>query len=393
MNKYCTFKKEYKEPSKSYDLISTVYFLSENFYKDPNKKYLLGLKKTVQDFYLHFDKSYILRVYYDLSVLQKKHKSEFINKMIDDSKKLINELKTKERIQLIEFSCKNYKKDGLHIGMFPTLVRFSPIFEENKNIKNILISDIEQQSIFDLKVMVEYSKNYPKAKVIWRSHPLINTFRLQQDWIYAGSVLLKQKFDTKILDKFFSEMKDDNSRISKYLEKLKLNQKNFPKFKSFNLDKVGKYTYGVDEAFLNFFLKPEFKEKKLPVLYFAKAHNIYRFFSEHYKANKKYMELDKKMNDNLNALFTLIFGKKLINITKTARENYKKINDSLYPFVSIELRKTISKNLEKNLPLIEKNLEKVNLKKESFKSLQIFSKLLDYVVFLPVYAPSKKLLE
>lgn len=393
MNKYCTLKKEYKEPSKSYNLISTVYFLSENFYKDPNKKYLLGLKKTVQDFYLHFDKSYVLRVYYDLSVLQKKHKSDFINKMIDDSKKLINELKTKERIQLIEFSCKNYKKEGLHIGMFPTLVRFSPIFEENKNIKNILISDIEQQSIFDLKVMVEYSKNYPKAKIIWRSHPLVNTFRLQQDWIYAGSVLLKQKFDKKILDKFFTEIKDDNSRISKYLEKLKLNQTNFPKFKSFNFDNVEKYTYGVDEAFLNFFLKPEFKEKKLPVLYFAKAHNVYRLFSEHYKANKKYMELDKKMNDNLNALFTLIFGKKLINMSKTARENYKKINDSLYPFVSLELRKTISKNLEKNLSLIEKNLDKVNLKKESFKSLKIFSKLLDYVVFLPVYAPAKKLLE
>jgi hypothetical protein len=393
MNKYCTFKKEYKEPSKSYNLISTVYFLSENFYKDPNKKYLLGLKKTVQDFYLHFDKSYILRVYYDLSVLQKKHKSDFINKMIDDSKKLINELKTKERIQLIEFSCKNYKKDGLHIGMFPTLVRFSPIFEENKNIKNILISDIEQQSIFDLKVMVEYSKNYPKAKIIWRSHPLVNTFKVQQDWIYASSVLLKQKFDKKILDKFFTEIKDDNSRISKYLEKLKLNQKNFPKFKSFNLDKVGKYTYGVDEAFLNFFLKPEFETKKLPVLYFAKAHNVYRLFSEHYKANKKYMELDKKMNDNLNALFTLIFGNKLINMSKTAKEKYKKINDSLYPFVSLELRKTISKNLEKNLSLIEKNLDKVNLKKESFKSLKIFSKLLDYVVFLPTYAPAKKLLE
>ena len=29
MNKYCNFKKEYKEPSKSYNLISTVYFLSE----------------------------------------------------------------------------------------------------------------------------------------------------------------------------------------------------------------------------------------------------------------------------------------------------------------------------------------------------------------------------
>ena len=154
------------------------------------------------------------------------------------------------------------------------------------------------------------------------------------------------------------------------MEKLKLNQKNFPKFKSFNLDKVGKYTYGVDEAFLNFYLKPEFETKKLPVLYFAKAHNVYRLFSEHYKANKKYNDIDKKMNDNLNALFTLIFGKKLINMSKTAKENYKKINDSLYPFVSLELRKTISKNLEKNLSLIEKNLDKVNLKKDSFKSLK-----------------------
>ena len=135
MNKFCTLKKEYKEPSKSYNLISTVFFLTENFYKDPNKKYLQGLQRTLDDFYLHFDKSYVLRIYYDKSVLQKNHTSDFINRMIDDSKKLINELKTKERIQLVEFTCKNYKKDGFHIGMFPTLVRFSPIFEDNKNVK------------------------------------------------------------------------------------------------------------------------------------------------------------------------------------------------------------------------------------------------------------------
>ena len=49
--------------------------------------------------------------------------------------------------------------------MFPTLVRFSPIFEENKNIKNILISDIEQQSIFDLKLWLNMVKIILKQKL------------------------------------------------------------------------------------------------------------------------------------------------------------------------------------------------------------------------------------
>ena len=84
MEKYCTLKKHFQEPSKPYNLISTSFFLTDNSYKDPVKKYVYGLKASVENFYLHFDKSYMMRIYFDNSVLEKVHKSKELNEVIDD---------------------------------------------------------------------------------------------------------------------------------------------------------------------------------------------------------------------------------------------------------------------------------------------------------------------
>jgi hypothetical protein len=390
MDKFCSLKKHYQEPSKPYNLISTTFFLTDNMYKDPIKKYVNGLKASVENFFLHFDKSYMMRIYYDNSVLEKIHKTQLLNDAIDDIKNFIKELKEQPRIQLVEFNCKNFKKDKLHIGMFPTFLRFDPLFDDKSKIKTVIISDIEASSIYDLKVLLEYSNNHPKAKLAWRSNPFTNPTKPQKDWIYAGSFLSHVKFDRSLLDKFFSEISDDKSRISKFIEKIKSKQADIPKFQKMKFKELGSYPYGVDEAFLNFYLKPVFKEKKYPVFYFAKAHNIYRLFANHYKANKKYEDFDKKETDNINAFYSLIFGPSIVDMSKSARENYSKINEILYPSMDFKFREVLSKNIKKNYDTIEKNLDKVRMNRDSLNSLKIFSELLEYVVYQDEYKPVPK---
>ena len=333
MEKYCSLKIHYQEPTKSYNLISTSFFLTDNAYKDPIKKYVFGLKASIDNFFLHFDKTYYFRIYYDNSVLKKLHKKDELNNAIDDILKIFDELKSKPRIQLVEFSCKDFKKDDLHIGLFPTFLRFNPLFETKSKIKNIIISDIEASSVFDLKVLLEYSDNYPKLKLAWRSNPTTNPNQPQKDWIYAGTFLSKVKFDKSLITQFFEDLKNKDSKINRYLQKIISKQKLFPKFKNMDFTKLGNFPYGMDEAFLNFYLKPTFIDKKYPVLYFAKAHNIYRLFADHYKNNNKYTNLEKSDNDNINAFYSLIFGTTVIDMSKTARENYIKVNSILYPSI------------------------------------------------------------
>ena len=390
MEKYCNLKKHFQEPSKPYNLISTSFFLTDNTYKDPVKKYVNGLKASVDNFLLHFDKSYMMRIYFDNSVTEKIHKNKEINNVIDDVKKMMSEFKQNPRLQLVEFTCKDFKKDKTHIGMFPTFLRFNPLFDDKSKIKNIIISDIEASSIYDLKVLLEYTENYPKVKLAWRTNPNTNPNKPQKDWIYAGTFLSKVKFDKALVEKFFTEINNDDSRITKYIKKIISKQKDFPKFSKMNFSQLGKYPYGVDEAFLNFYLKPVFKEQKYPVFYFAKAHNIYRLFANHYKANKKYENFDKKDMDNINAFYSLIFGPSIIDMAKTAKENYKKINEILYPSMELKMRNVLAANIKKNYELIEKNLDKVRMNRDSLQSLKIFSELLEYYVYQDEYKPVPK---
>ena len=50
MDKFCSLKKYYKEPDKPYNLISTCFFLADNYYKDPIQKYFNGLKITIEKY-------------------------------------------------------------------------------------------------------------------------------------------------------------------------------------------------------------------------------------------------------------------------------------------------------------------------------------------------------
>jgi hypothetical protein len=392
MDKFCSLKKYYKEPNKPYNLISTCFFLADNYYKDPIIKYFNGLKITIENFYLHFDKSYYFRIYYDNSLLEKIHKNKVVNDIIDKIKELIDSYKKQERLQLVEYNCKDYRKDKFHFGLFGTIVRFHPLFETGANTKNIILSDIEPVAIYDIKILAEYAKNYSKVKLAWRTHP----DKPQKDWLYASAFLSKVKFEPDTLHKFFDDMKIENSRVRKFLKKFEEKLKKRPviqgrnNYQTMDFSSMNYFTYGVDEAYLNFYLKPIFEEKKYPVLYFAKVHNLYRLFSNHYKKNNKFQNIDKSMNDNINAFYSLIFGPKIIDMNNTAKQNFIKVHNLIYPIFDLELRETISKNIKKNIELIQKNLEKINLNQGDFKSLEYFSSVLDYVFYQEKYTPPPK---
>jgi len=57
--------------------------------------------------------------------------------------------------------------------------------------------------------------------------------------------------------------------------------------------------------------------------------------------------------------------------------------------MDIKFRSIISKNIKKNINVIQNNLDKVKLNQESLNSLKTFSDLLDYVVYQDQYQPIK----
>ena len=286
MDKYCKMKKFYKEPKGEYNILSTVLFLTPYGYKS-SLMYIEGLKTNIQDFYLHFDNSFYYRIYYDKSVVQTIHQDDKLNKLTQKCKSLFENLKTAPRIQLIMYECPKFKKNNhYHKGMFGTILRFTPLFNE-KNVKVVISSDTEKMAVFDIKVAYEYL-TLNNADVAWRTGKRKYISQLDDrivhdDWIFAGNFISKVKFNSTILDKFFKDLDDSKSMLNKYMQKVKIFLK---KHKDNIYDKIitneGNYIYGYDEAFLNFYLKPQFEKNNNSVL-IIEFPRFTMIFNSHFK--------------------------------------------------------------------------------------------------------------
>ena len=108
------------------------------------------------------------------------------------------------------YECPKFKKNNqYHKGMFGTILRFSPLFNE-KNVKVVISSDTEKMAVFDIKVAYEYL-TLNNADVAWRTGKRKYITQLDDrivhdDWIFAGNFISKVKFNNTILDKFFKDL-------------------------------------------------------------------------------------------------------------------------------------------------------------------------------------------
>jgi hypothetical protein len=387
MDKYCKMTKFYKEPKGNYNILSTVLFLTPYGYKS-SLMYIDGLKANLQDFYLHFDNTFYYRIYYDKSVVEEIHDDQDLNSLTKECKSLFDKLKTAPRVQLIMYECPKFKKNkNYHKGLFGTILRFSALFNE-KNIKVVVSSDTEKMAVFDIKVAYEYLK-LNDADVAWRTGKRkflsqLDDRIIHDDWIFAGNFISKVKFNSNILEQFFKDMDDSKSKLSKYMQKVRdFLKKNKDNIYDKILDNENNYIYGYDEAFLNFYLKPEFQKNNNSAL-IIEFPRFTMIFNSHFKENNKFKDFTEIEKLNINEFYKLLIGESF-KLQDEPIQNYYTINKLIYP-IKINIIRLFEMNFLKNYNNIIENATKYKLSESILKNIKIVHhKLLTKNTFIKKY--------
>jgi hypothetical protein len=240
-----TFTYNYKiDPDKKYNVISAVLFKSANVtnfsrYTDNLLKYV-KLKQII-------DKTFVFRLYYDNSILD------------DDYIKTIFYFLNRD-YQLVHYDCPAFKDDnGLHNGTFGTLMRFLPFhdFPEN-DVDNCYISDVDIKFEYVEQILHKFLKfqNKYKLKLIYEAWICYKSpHNINRNNYIRANCLLNQKIPLNFLIHYVNDIVP--ILLQKY-EKLKINilNQSSKKYKH-------KFFYGVDEIYLELYLKTYFDKKKL----------------------------------------------------------------------------------------------------------------------------------
>ena len=328
--KYITFYNEYKNPDHDYNIISCTLFRMKDGYKN-EYKYYDGLKIFVDNFQKIFPDFYF-RLYYDDSVLDYE-----TPKKINNTKKLwtplFDKMKKNKKIQLVKYEMKDFKIDKLHHnGVIGTMTRFYPMFDipENKNIKCVIIADIDVTNYVLQMLKLNYNKMI-KAKVDF-FYLTRNCYELQDRFqiltkifnikfpILAGTILSKIKFPLNLIDDFFycvvnnTDNKCDYYKIFNTLE-----MSNIYKRK----EKINEIKYGIDELFTLLLKKYLYKNKIKHMISFDS--DVAKPF---YLIYKNYME--KKVSLEQFTNFTKYILLDIYDDKKSAEDNYKLIDNIVF---------------------------------------------------------------
>jgi hypothetical protein len=244
-NPICDFE-IIQNPSRKYaNTVNLVFFRAYPIYKN-FQKYIDGLKNW---------KSFM--EYYPYSQLQ-----IFVDREIANDP-AISKILASMNARVYIFDCPDYKEDDHHVGLFPTMVRFYPIFDINTHAMNIahiqeLEPDKEFVERFGHMEVASRSKSVERNNVAllygarnfydtlqWKNK---STFEdgIDYPWCVAGRFTATQKLPFSLWTGFLETIDAGNSFVNKYLKSQESKIKK----------EHGKYHFGVDEAFLNDTLIP-----------------------------------------------------------------------------------------------------------------------------------------
>lgn len=341
-------KKYYKEPNNSYNIVSVVIFRLEQNYKSMYEYYDKFIY-MIKQFKYYFN-NYYLRIYFDKSIYIKT-KNNIINDEIDKMWiPLLKNLKKLSFVQLVEFNHMDFKYDKVfHKGLFPTMIRFIPMFDydNNHNIKTIIISDIDinKSHLEYIKRCSEYVNNN-KLKFFFRTS-FCSFIRgrnyMAQDiantWlrVMAGTIICNNhKFSHIILDDFFYQLKYD--KYDKNLLKfINMDIYNHVSHKASD-EKI--YKYGIDEFFLMYLIK-DLIEKNIKFGYLSTKGvdtPIWFLFESSNKFTDNKYDYKKLMKDIL---------KEYYDDNKTLTQNYEYLIQILNIIYTKGKQTTIQSNIIK----------------------------------------------
>jgi hypothetical protein len=332
-------------PNKKYNVISSVIFKSDkvsNFSRyTSNLLKFKNLEKTTK---------FVFRLYYDDSILQDSYIKKIWNKL-------------NEQYQLVHYNCPAFKnKDGLHDGIFGSLIRFLPFHDFPENDVNCCFSTdidgniISKESKIKLffKLMNEYNLNL--IYTYWYCHHPSHNIE-QSNAILAGSLLIKYKLPLYFLVDYVNNIVSEIFEIYKELKNRILKKKE-NKYKH-------TFFYGIDEIYNEIYLK----------LYFDKNHIRYgRIVSAHYE---KFIDMLKKMFLVIEDEQTKIKIKKIIkSINKKFKTDYENLEDFINIFKDYDYKRISS--MHEQYEIFHKKIIKMYIKNpelEKPKNFKCFEKI------------------
>lgn len=260
INELCTFKIVHNGHllKKKSNILSAVFFKRDRYHKN-FKIYMNGVEKLVL-FEEHWNDNYPHDKFYLLI---------FIDRHIYEDDIVMNILKNGRNTIIILFDCMDYRKGDFHIDLFPTMVRFFPMFNFKNNPFNCVICiDIDLHEEDYVKIII-LMNNKPAG--LSAGGPIIPLLYEKNG---KGRILAnvccameKNKYDHKLLIDFIKNA-DLHESIGYY------KKRSTP------------FGLGVDEIFLNEILIPRIDRFNIAFEYQIS------YFIYH---SKKYMERAKRI--------------------------------------------------------------------------------------------------
>jgi len=144
-------------------------------------------------------------------------------------------------VSVYHFNCPEFREDEGHVGLFGTLVRFLPLFEEGLEV--VWVSDIDiTPAMIDTKRVRDMDK--ANAQVNFRTYLCYSEKSYGRHYtVAAGTIISRITFPRQILTKFLTKLK--NGGLSDDIDKL--NAQN----EILGGHTVLKIPYGIDEVFTN----------------------------------------------------------------------------------------------------------------------------------------------
>jgi hypothetical protein len=333
------------------------------------------LKNSYKDFNIYIDSLGIL--YNDFIKYSNFNIRLFIDDDIYKDLEIMTKIKKLEKIELVLFRCLDSKLTGL----FPTLIRFFPMFNFYNNDSNIvIIIDIDdkvshtlytfekiKEKIFNLDENIfnniylikigNLSKNVLyKYKSIYKNN--INIYSLAQ------SIINIKKIDYNIIINFINKIKN-TSKLYTYYKIFRYNKTEF----DIKMNQTRPFIYGIDEYFINDILTKYLINNKLLLI---NNINWYLFGHYYYIINRNVLTLTNIKKNIIKKIFILILNK----------INYKVKNESFLELFNI-VNKLIY--IDKNIKVIKIIYEFFLLNYQNEKLKFLFPTDLSEILVKPEY--------
>ena len=262
----------------------------------------------------------------------------FIDNSIYKDKELRNLIENLERVEIVIYSCEKYLDidTDYHIGLFGTIIRFFPMFDFPNNDANIvMISDMDDYIFF--KKNIQLLNNIDNDKInkiyMYMSGNLSKNIKFNHDLEYKGYItpycissnyISFKRIEHNLIINFFYNF-DKNDDIKKIVNTYGYKINNIDnKIKAYK-----KYIYGVDEHFLNFYLKQYLIDNKKPF-----AVNVIWDLSAilYYYEKNRLVKNNKKIINLINYIVEYLLDRVEIKYDKNSNfyKKYKILDDILY---------------------------------------------------------------